>query len=138
MEKREFVLKRELEELSLAVCALRVPGKKLLLPDDLKLRVCRLWKSGVSFAEIRRFTRIQSVTIRGWERNRETVLQKRPFQILKIAPDVEKGSVLQTPAQQQENFKSVQKPLVFRYERVVLEIVASQLTADLMRILVQC
>jgi len=135
MREKAFDEVRELKELAAEVNVLRVKGKKIQLPDDLKLRICRLWKLGVTFAKIRDATQIQSVTIRSWARKFDRTQQKRAFRILNVVSDEPKPSVRALgPA----DFKEI--PLVFRYGQghATLEILPAQLTPELMRILALC
>ena len=141
MQEKVFEAALKLKELAAEVNALKVKGRKLQLPDDLKLRVCRLRTSGVSFATIRRATEIQSSTIRGWGEKFALPQQDRKFRILKVVSDgsrlVENAEA--SPTIEDKSFPKV-APLVFRYGQghATLEISPDQLTPELMKILALC
>ena len=140
MREKAFDADRELKELAAEVSALRVKGRKLQLPEDLKVRICRLWKLGVTFAQIRKATEIQSLTIRGWADLFEKPQQKRAFRVLNVVSDQPRfGETPSAPADSKEE-PTKESPLVFRYGQghATLEILPSQLTSELMRILALC
>ena len=141
MQEKVFKAALKLKELAAEVNALKVKGRKLQLPDDLKLRVCRLRTSGVSFVAIRRATEIQSSTIRGWADKFELPQQERKFHVLKVVSD-ESGLTVNAEGGPTvgEKFSPKVAPLVFRYGRgyATLEISPEQLTPELMKILALC
>jgi hypothetical protein len=135
MRAKAFDADRELKELAAEVSRLRVKGRQLRLPDDLKMRICRLWKSGVTFAKIRKATEIQGVSIRSWAKKIDKPRQKRSFRILNVVSDLpESGENPSSPSSSKET------PLVFRYGQglATLEVLPSQLNPELMRILALC
>jgi hypothetical protein len=135
MRAKAFEADRELKELAAEVSRLRVKGRKLRLPDDLKMRICRLWKSGVTFAKIRKATDIQGVTIRSWAEKIDKPRQKRSFRILNVVSDLPESG--ENPSSLSS---SKETPLVFRYGQglATLEVLPSQLNPELMRILALC
>lgn len=141
MRKKASSWNKELGELAAELQALRVKGKNLQVPGDLRSRVRRVWESGVSFAEIHRATGIQSGAIRGWANKCEEPQQERKFRVLNVVSD---GSAPPADAAQVTRFgkeySTKEVALVFRYERghAVLEIFPSQLTPELMRVLALC
>ena len=141
MQEKVFEAALKLKELAAEVNALKIKGRKLQLPDDLKLRVCRLRTSGVSFATIRRATEIQSSTIRGWAEKFALPQQDRKFRVLKVVSD-RSGLIENAEASPTIADKSSPKvaPLVFRYGHghATLEISPEQLTPELMKILALC
>ena len=132
-------LEVELNEVCEAVLELRSNGQNLRLRDDLKIRICRLWESGVSLSKIRKKSGVQSSTVYCWAKNFNITAKQRSFRVLTVlnadAPDYKEQGKSTS-----RELVSSEKPLVFRYAQghAVLEIPASQLTPELMRLLTLC
>ena len=128
-----------LKKLGEEVDAFRIPGRKLQLPNDLKVRICKHWRDGVSLAVLRKVTGITDTRIRIWSKKIESAQSKKSFRVFQVENNSEhKFAVpMQFQAKKLNNF---QAPLLFRYAegRAVLEIQAAQLTPELMRILTLC
>jgi hypothetical protein len=114
-----------ISELDLIACEikkLRVPGRKLSLPEDLKWRLCKLYESGVSLSAIRGATGVQGVSLKGWMKASPKV-KTRPFRVLKVvdAPPAPEGTA------------------TFRYEekKVTVDIPLSFLSIDVLKVLLQ-
>lgn len=116
----------ELESLGEEIQKLREPGRHLRLPEDLKIRICRLHKAGATCAQIRRATGVQGVSIKTWMKKCAPVLLSRPFRVV----TVEEGIAAVAPV----------KMLTFRFAagKVTVEIATSELTPELVRVLTTC
>ena len=84
LERVKLQSSSELERLGEEIHRLREPGRHLMLPDDLKVMICRLHQAGATFAEIRRVTGVQSVSIKAWSKKIASVLIPRPFRIVTV------------------------------------------------------
>ena len=62
-------LDQDFKEVCEVVNALRINVQNLRLRDDLKIRICRLWESGVSLSKIRKKSGVQSSTVYCWAKN---------------------------------------------------------------------
>ena len=116
----------ELERLGEEIHRLREPGRHLMLPDDLKVMVCRLHQAGATFAEIRRVTGVQSASIRAWSKKVTLALIPRPFRIV----TVQERSVEVNPI----------STLTFRFAsgNVTVDVPLAALSPELMRVLTSC
>ena len=116
----------ELERLGEEIHRLREPGRHLMLPDDLKVMICRLHQAGATFAEIRRVTGVQSASIRAWSKKVTLALIPRPFKIV----TVEERSVEVNPI----------STLTFRFAsgNVTVDMPLAALSPELMRVLTSC
>ena len=116
----------ELERLGEEIHRLREPGRHLMLPDDLKVMICRLHQAGATFAEIRRVTGVQSASIRAWSKKVTLALIPRPFKIV----TVEERSVEVNPI----------STLTFRFAsgNVTVDVPLAALSPELMRVLTSC
>ena len=116
----------ELERLGEEIHRLREPGRHLMLPDDLKVMVCRLHQAGATFAEIRRVTGVQSASIRAWSKKVTLALIPRPFRIV----TVEEPRAQETPT----------STLTFRFAsgKVTVDVPLAALSPELMRVLTSC
>ena len=116
----------ELERLGEEIHRLREPGRHLMLPDDLKVMVCRLHQAGATFAEIRRVTGVQSASIRAWSKKVTLALIPRPFRIV----TVQERSVEVNPI----------STLTFRFAsgNVTVDVPLTALSPELMRVLTSC
>ena len=116
----------ELERLGEEIHRLREPGRHLMLPDDLKVMICRLHQAGATFAEIRRVTGVQSASIRAWSKKVTLALIPRPFRIV----TVQERSVEVNPI----------STLTFRFAsgNVTVDVPLSALSPELMRVLTSC
>lgn len=116
----------ELERLGEEIHRLREPGRHLMLPDDLKVMICRLHQAGATFAEIRRVTGVQSASIRAWSKKVTLALIPRPFRIV----TVQERSVEVNPI----------STLTFRFAsgNVTVDVPLAALSPELMRVLTSC
>ncbi len=121
----------ELQRLSKEVNSLRTPGTKTLLPEDLKLRILRLWKSGVTFAEIRRATGVQPGSLRNWQAKTKIEPISRPLSILSVV-ECKDASI-----EKEERSLSTVK---FQYAqgKVTVEVPIAALSPDLLARLTAC
>ena len=128
-----------LKKLGEEVEAFRVAGRKLQLPNDLKVRICKHWHDGVSLAVLRKATGISDTRIRIWSKKLDTAQSKKSFRVFQVENNSEHKFAIPTQFQKQQ-LNNSQAPLLFRYAdgRAVLEIQPSQLTPELMRILALC
>lgn len=128
-----------LKKLGEEVDAFRIPGRKLQLPNDLKVRICKHWRDGVSLAVLRKVTGISDTRIRIWTKKNESAPSKKSFRVFQVENNTDNR--ISIPLQfQTKKLNNFQAPLLFRYAegRAVLEIQAAQLTPELMRILTLC
>lgn len=128
-----------LKKLGEEVDAFRIPGRKLQLPNDLKVRICKHWRDGVSLAVLRKVTGITDTRIRIWSKKIDTAQSKKSFRVFQVENNTDNRISIPSQFQKQQPNNS-QAPLLFRYAdgRAVLEIQAAQLTPELMRILALC
>lgn len=112
----------ELELIACEIKKLRIPGKKLSLPEDLKWRLCKLYEAGVSLSAIRGATGVQGVSLKGWMKASPSS-KPRPFRVLQVveAPPALVGSA------------------TFRYEekKVTVDIPMAFLSAEVLKVLLQ-
>jgi hypothetical protein len=135
-----LVCSRELKELIVELEELRRTDLRKRLPNELKTRFVQLWKSGVSFAAIRKATGIQRATICSWAKILSPDSVRR-FRILKVS-----SSDAEVKVPNENCLSGTQKnpptslPVVFRYEngKTFLEVFPHQLTSELMKVLVLC
>jgi len=125
-QRAQPLLSTELKALGSEVQSLREPGKHLCLPEDLKVRICRVHQAGVTFGEIRRFTGVQSGSVKTWMKQMAPASMARPFHIVRV----EEESALPQSAQ----------TLTFRFEsgKVTVDVAASALSPELLRVLTSC
>lgn len=119
-------LSTELESLGKEIHGLREPGRHLRLPEDLKVRMCRLHQAGVALGEIRRVTGVQSGSVKAWTKKSASASMPRPFRIVKV----EEESALPQPSQ----------AVTFRFAsgKVTVEVAVSALSPELLRVLTSC
>lgn len=119
-------LQSELEVLGAQIQKLRQPGMLLILPDDLKVRLCRLRQSGVSFSDIRRVTGVQANSIKAWAKKMPPVTS-RPFRVVTVSEECREA----------EPTASV---LTFRFAsgKVTVDVPVSALSSELLRALTSC
>lgn len=114
-----------ISELDLIACEikkLRIPGRKLILPEDLKWRLCKLYEGGVSLGAIRGATGVQGVSLKSWMKTSSNA-KTRPFRVLKVvdAPPALEGTA------------------TFRYDekKVTVDIPIAFLSAEFLKVLLQ-
>lgn len=112
----------ELDLIACEIKKLRVPGRKLSLPEDLKCRLCKLYESGVSLGSIRSATGVQGVSLKSWMKTSPHA-KTRPFRVLKVvdAPPALEGTA------------------TFRYQekKVTVDIPLAFLSTDVLKVLLQ-
>jgi hypothetical protein len=126
LQRVEPERQKELECLGEEIRRLRQPGRHLMLPGDLKVRICRLHQAGVTLAEIRRVTGVESASIKAWMKKSQSASTTRPFKVVTVEePRVE--------CQQSET-------LTFRFAsgKVTVEVALSALSPELLRVLTSC
>lgn len=126
MQRVQLPPPSELESLGEEIRKLREPARHLRMPEDLKIRICRLHKAGATSAQIRRATGVQPVSLKTWMKKCAPAVLSRPFRVVTV----------------QENVAAVPpvKMLTFRLAagKVTVEVATSELTPELMRILTSC
>jgi hypothetical protein len=105
---------------------LRVPGKYLRMPDNLKVRICRLQQAGISPSAIRRATGVNPASIRSWSKTRQLALMPRPFRVVTV-----EEQPIATPASQTLTFR-------FASGEVTVDVALSALSPELLRVLTSC
>jgi hypothetical protein len=112
----------ELELIACEIKKLRIPGRKLSLPEDLKCRLCKLYEAGVSLSVIRSATGVQGVSLKSWMKTSSRV-EPRPFRVLQVvdAPPALEGMA------------------TFRYgeKKVTVDIPLAFLSAEIVKVLLQ-
>jgi hypothetical protein len=98
----------------------------LMLPEDLKLRICRLHQTGTTFAQIRRVTGVQSTSIRAWTKKGKSGSMIRPFKIVTVEE------------RQAEDQPSETVTFRFASGKVTMEVALSALSPQLLRVLTSC
>jgi hypothetical protein len=127
MKNLSVSLLSELEVVAADVRSLRDGRTYLQLPEDLKTRLCRLWKSGVSAAQIRKETGVQAVSLKQWSEKLSAASQTtKKVSILKVVPSARSNRVTQT--------------LKFQYAegRVFVEVPIEALSQELLQRLTSC
>jgi transposase-like protein len=116
----------ELECLAEEIRKLRVPGRNLRLPDDLKFRIVGLRQAGMSIGAICRATGIQPASLQAWSQRCRPEMMPRPFRVVTLEEDSET-----TPASQ---------TLIFRFAsgKVTVDVPVSALSPELLRVLISC
>lgn len=115
-----------LKALAVEIAAVRVPGRRARLPEDLKVRACRLRDEGLSTREVCHATGICSASLENWMKRFARPQEKRAFKILHVAPQ------LTSPASQQL--------VTFRYAdgKITADVPAGLLSLDLIRMMTSC
>ena len=116
----------ELERLAEEIRKLRVPGKYLKLPDDLKVRICGLQQAGISPGVIQRATGVQPGSLKAWSKTCKPALMPRPFRIVTIEEDTKT-----TPATHTLTFR-------FASGKVTADVPVSALSPELLQVLISC
>ena len=125
-QKESLQLQGELETLGAEIQKLRQPGKFLILPDDLKVRVLRLQHAGLTFGEIRRVTGVQSKSLKAWAKKMSPSPMQRSFRVVKLSDERP-----ETPAPMTLTFR-------FSSGRVTVDVAVAALSPELLRVLTSC
>jgi hypothetical protein len=105
---------------------LREPGKYLRMPDDMKVRICRLQQAGISTSAIRRATGVNPASIKSWSRTRQPTLMPRPFRVVTVEEEP-----CATPASQTLTFR-------FASGKVTVDVAVAALSPELLQVLTSC
>jgi hypothetical protein len=77
----------ELNAVAKEVSALKIEGKHLRLPDDLKKRIVELWKTGIPLITLCRTIGVQTNSVRTWTRQfSKKDSETLPFRIMTVEP----------------------------------------------------